>query len=366
MELYTLDAAFMKLDVIDDFISLIWTERFNQYGDVTLIFPANSPNGKNIVEGTFLSITDSKEVMLVDTVSTESGITTVTGQTLIGFLANRIFRKTWGTTNDNTWQLTGTAGAIANAMMSAMVGAGGAMATGGVVPSGGNLEVLSHLVLGTAAGGTSFTTAVPYGTLYDSIKTVCDLGATGFRLYPDNISSSGYDMTFETYLGKDLTTDQSSNPPVIFEPAMDSFTDIKEIRSTSGYRNVAYVFPNNPTVIGQVVVVYAPGANLLTDFARRSIMVDASDVNAPDYSASDLTSILTQRGKDALANNNYVRMTDGQLVPQNAFVYGVDYDLGDIIELRGTSDDAQQARITEYIRSQDDTGEIAYPTLSVI
>lgn len=95
-------------------------------------------------------------------------------------------------------------------------------------------------------------------------------------------------------------------------------------------------------------------------------MVDASDINAADYSSADLTTLLNQRAKDALANNNYVRLTDGKLVPQNAFVYGTDYNLGDVIELRGPSSSVQKARITEYVRSRDSKGETAYPTLSVI
>jgi hypothetical protein len=77
---------------------------------------------------------------------------------------------------------------------------------------------------------------------------------------------------------------------------------------------------------------------------------------------------LDQRAKNALVNNNYVRMFDGTVVPQNGYAYGVgeDYYLGDIIELRGDTTTIQKARITEYTRSKDATGTYEYPTLSVI
>jgi hypothetical protein len=76
---------------------------------------------------------------------------------------------------------------------------------------------------------------------------------------------------------------------------------------------------------------------------------------------------LDQKAKDALANNNYVKLADGEVVPELTYTLGLDYGLGDIIELRNEDQTlSQKARITEIIRSQDDTGERAYPTLSVI
>jgi hypothetical protein len=126
------------------------------------------------------------------------------------------------------------------------------------------------------------------------------------------------------------------------------------------------VFPNGATSQTQIAVVYLPGASTTTGWNRRALMIDASDINVADYSAADLLKALTQKGLDALANNNYVKMMDGQLVPQKLYTYGIDYGLGDVIELRGDSATSQKARITEYIYAQDSTGERAYPTLSVI
>ncbi len=75
---------------------------------------------------------------------------------------------------------------------------------------------------------------------------------------------------------------------------------------------------------------------------------------------------LRQRALDGLANNNYVRMVDGELVPQSGFVYDKDYKLGDVIDLGSATGESSTARVTEYIRSKDASGYTEYPTLSVI
>ena len=67
-----------------------------------------------------------------------------------------------------------------------------------------------------------------------------------------------------------------------------------------------------------------------------------------------------------LLTNRYIKSVDGEIVPDNQFKYGVHYNLGDVIEVEGNTGVIQAARITEYIRSQNNAGEKAYPTVSMI
>jgi hypothetical protein len=82
--------------------------------------------------------------------------------------------------------------------------------------------------------------------------------------------------------------------------------------------------------------------------------------------ANDITAFRIQNAKDALANHNYIRAIDGQSSPTSDYKFGVHYGLGDIIELEGLTGLISKARVTEYIRSQDKTGEKEYPTISVL
>lgn len=363
MDLYVLDQNFVQYEIIDNFVSLIWTDRYSESGELTLVLPEDSVDILKIPEGTFVTIDESNDVVEIDTLSLEDGLWTVTGKMLPDILKSRILRNTWSGAKD-AWSIANTPAQCAWWIMLQMCGAAGYMASGLVIP-GGTHEPLPNLVSGVLASGTSQTIAVPYGNVYDGVKLCCDQGALGFRLWP-RYKPGGYDLVFDAYAGKDLTTDQSVNPVVIFESAMDSLTNIKQVRSIAGYATAAYAWPSGITAQSQIGVAVAAGTSAYSGFQRRTIMVEASDVNVADYTSSELTSIMNQKAKDALANNNYVRLLDGELVPQEAFTYGVDYNLGDIIELRDSSEIAQHARITEYIRSQDSTGETAYPTLSVL
>jgi hypothetical protein len=67
-----------------------------------------------------------------------------------------------------------------------------------------------------------------------------------------------------------------------------------------------------------------------------------------------------------LIDNKYIKTVDGEIVPDSQFLYGFDYNLGDIIEVEGDSGTIQRSRITEYIRSHDNNGEKAYPTVTGI
>lgn len=365
MDLYVLDSNFLKHDVVDQFISLIWTERYNDSGDINLVMPSNNTYKALLKEGTFVRIDGSKEVMLIDTVDDKDGTTTYTGRTLVDFLKQRILRPTWAETT-SSWALSGFAGVLAGQMVTAMCIAGGTMDGATILPNGSR-EIIPKLKLGPITNGDSISVPVPYGTLFDGVKMVCDLDNMGFTMYPTNFVGSNYDLIFTTYLGKDRTSDQGTNPIVLFEPALDNLVEVEELRSISGYKTNAFAWPDGLTAQNQIGYAFVNGLDTAVGFSRRTLMVDASDINVSDYASTPLlVAALNQKALDALINNNYVRMTNGQIVPQVGFVYGTDYFLGDVIELRGVSDTPQSARVTEYIQSQDATGYKAYPTLSVI
>jgi hypothetical protein len=66
MELYVLDNEFRRTEVIDKFESLVWTERFQSYGDFELyIYPTQKVKNL-IIQGTRLICNKSNRIMVVD------------------------------------------------------------------------------------------------------------------------------------------------------------------------------------------------------------------------------------------------------------------------------------------------------------
>src|SRR5688572_12304682 len=92
MRLYTLDPSFLKHDVVEDFTSVIWTERYGSEGDTTLVVPATPANISKFRPGTFLALDGSDEVMLLETRTIKDGLLTVEGFSLVKFLEERLVR----------------------------------------------------------------------------------------------------------------------------------------------------------------------------------------------------------------------------------------------------------------------------------
>jgi hypothetical protein len=76
--------------------------------------------------------------------------------------------------------------------------------------------------------------------------------------------------------------------------------------------------------------------------------------------------ILNNRADKELKQNKYIRTVDGEVAPTNLFIYGRDYDLGDVIEVQGNTNLVENSRVTEYIRMQSSEGEKAYPTVEAV
>lgn len=364
MELFTLTRGFLEQDVIDKFSSVIWTERYYGDSEVELIVPATSDMIQKLPVGTFLGLVGSKEVMLLDSVDIESGALKVTGGSLLSFMNNRFIRVT-AAHEDRYWTITDVPGNILWDIIYYMC-VSGAYPTG--IPNPASMAFPNLISAGIDNSGAVVTIAVPYGPVYDAMRDIATTYEIGMQITLDSATNTGYSLHFRCYRGLDRTSGQSVNPIVRFSPEMDTLTDIKELRSITDYATIVYSFaPGNPdglaTIPGESNVAGAP-----TGFDLRALMTFEEDITT-DQTAGDpntLVNILNSRAQAALTDHRYAKAIDGEIVPLHQFQYGVDYSLGDVIEVQGNSDIIQSSRVTEYIRAQDDTGETAYPTVAML
>lgn len=370
MDLFTLDNTFGRDKVIDEYMSLIWTERFTKNGDMTLVIPSTPERISILAEGTFVGLLDSDVPMRLETMSIENGLITVVGKTLETFFNERVI---WISTDPavNSWDLRDTPGGLLHTIVQEML-VHGTMLDDGSLGIGGDLNEIPYLVVGDIAATDDIVSVkIPIGPVYDAMLPIAETYKLGMKVFLSRSDPFGYELTFTAYKGLDRTSDQLENNLVQFSSSLDSMTNVKELRSLASYKTVAYVFPPDWSSSPLPVFEYAPGTDMMaTGFDRRILVTRATDISedqvAPAVPGVSLTSLMIQKAKDALANNNFTKVVDGEVVPQSQFKYGTDYKLGDIIELKGLDDVAQHAQITEYIRSKDATGERAYPTVSVI
>lgn len=376
MELYTLNSEFYRTSIVDEFTSLIWVEKYGAAGEVSLVTPATPDAMIRFAPGTFLSLGDSDEVMILETQEIDdNGVLTVSGGSLLGFLAHRVIRTTFpvpGLPHNKIWLFWNVkAGVIMTTIVQEMCISGDYIDDAWLYGLDGPNEKIPNLSIGASdASGPDLTVQVPFGPVYDALREIHEKYKVGMKLYLDNADEDGYSLVFSSYVGQDRTSSQTENPVIRLSPALDSLGKTKELHSSAGYKNVAYTFAPGVEDMGVFYGTAFEGgvSGDLIGFNRRTIMVFCDDITNDTVSNSDavLEDLLNQRAADALANNNYIKLLDGEVIPHDDFQFGVHYGLGDIIELESNSGLVQNVRVMEYIRSKDESGERSYPTVSIV
>lgn len=377
MEPYTLNRNFLKQDIIDGFSSIIWTERYYGDSEVELVVPATPEMIRKLPEGIFLGLNDSDEIMILETIELEDKKLKAKGISLLSWLNNR-FVRTSSAHGDKYWHISDMPpGEVLWTIVYNMVVEGspyldGTIDTGVTDPE---LLVIPGLGLNNYDDtGDNITVGVPYGPLYTALQEIATTYNIGMQIILEDADESSYSLGFRSYRGLNRTTEQTENSVVRFSPHMDSFTDIKELKSIAALKTLVYSFaPGLNPAEGEPDLRGDPGVSSLTGpeytgFDLRALQIFADDITT-DMVGGDpdnLQSILNSRAYEALVANGVIQAVDGEIVPESQFKYGEHYNLGDVIEVQGLTGVVQTARITEYIRSQDQGGERTYPTVAMI
>lgn len=382
MEPCTLTREFKKENVIDEFHSCIWTERY--YGDSTveLVVPASPENIRKLPNGKLLCIDESDEVMILETKGIEDGKLKIVGMSILPWLNNRFVRAS-SKHDARYWRISGLKpGHILWNIVEKMCTSNSPYLDGTVNTGITNPQQLAIPNLGLFdydKTGKAVNVSVPYGPVYDALRKI----AVTYRIGMQIILTGGlqghgsseeeeiFFLGFRSYKGVDRTSAQSLVPPVRFSPQMDSLTDIKEIESIAMLKTAVWAFA--PGLIPKTLQT-TPGVSRLTDeeytgFDLRAEMIFAEDLDTDvdgTLTQGEVRTLLKARALEKLKESPRIQAVDGEIIPTSQFQYGRDFTLGDLIEVQGNSDIVSTCRVLEYIRTQDDDGEKAYPTVQNI
>jgi sulfur carrier protein ThiS len=379
MEPYTLDRNFHKRDVIDGFDSVIWTERYFGDSEVELVVPATREMIKKLPEGIFLGLDKSDEIMILETAFIEEDKLKLTGISLLPWMNNRFVRAS-NKHEDTVWVIPdapGTVGYSLWAILYYMCCQGSYYLNGTVNTGIANPQQLAIPNLGLRdydRSGPNISISVDYGPVYDRMRQIAFTYGIGMQITLDSVTDTSYFLGFRSYKGLDRTSSQTENPIVRFSPQMDSLTNIKELRSIAALKTLIYAFaPSLKPEEGDPDLRTTPGVSRLTgeqyvgfDLRAQMIYSDIQGDTTPPLTVAKVLEILNGEAKDELAANPFIKAVDGEIVPTSQFKYGVHYNLGDIIEIQGNSEIVSKGQVLEYIRAQDEAGEKAYPTVTML
>lgn len=369
MEVYILDSLLRPVDVVDVFVSLIWTERFSSMGDFELITSLTSSNQKRFVPDTILSIPQSRRLMKIEiveeTISESDGpVLKIKGFEISKITDSRIAMKALGAGGvAPVWLIPDMTPANIMRHIFQQICVLGTLDTADIIPfidtAGGNLYPADSI---PEPSGLIDWEQKP-ATVYAALKELGDIYDLGHRLYKDPNLAKLY---FNVYAGSDRTSAQTTLPAVIFSSEMETLQNTTEYTDLSKYYNmvqVVYTFKDendNDSVITMLVTDDA--LNPPQGFDRR---IKPLVVTSVPEEITDVVGYLFRLGIEELMKSRPLSAFDGEINPNSQYRYERDYYLGDLVETRNRNGSRSYMRVEEYIFVEDAEGERSYPTLAV-
>lgn len=364
IDLYILDQEFRRIDVIDIYQSLIWSERSVDFGDFEFVIIDTPEIRTRMPLGSWVTILQSERTARVESFESKISadgerIITYKGTLLEAILLDRpAMPDLVDLTTMPKWVIgPDTPGNIVRQIFETVVLNGG-------LDSADILEFLQPGTVNTPGGMLEptdlITVSMELSSVFEQIKPICEAYGLGFRIVrrEPRVPMDPITFHFEVYTGTSRTSSDIDVESVIFGEEFDTLTNITEVQSIANEKNVAYVFAMHGTRI-----VYADGVDpTISGFDRHALYVNGSDISTAAGSA--LNAEMEQRGKEALAQQRSVIAFDGEIPQSSRYRYRINYDLCDRVEVRSSANLINQMYITEQIFVSDAEGVRSYPTLS--
>ena len=360
MELFILDSLFKRKTIVEDYISLVWAERFNEFGDFTVVIPSNYANKVLYKPGLFFGISKSDRIMKLETVedAEEDGVKTLTlsGRSIEFILEHRVVWPSNAALSANpSWTISGPPKAIIDSVVSAQLSRSSWKPNN--IPNlrlGVSLYPQDTIIPPVDSIAVRITTPT---SLYNYIKEIAKNYSLGFRIYKGPRWDD--DIYYDTYSGSDRTLGQTAVPPVVFSFDLENLKSRSILKSVEKQFYGCYVFSKYG-----FDEVYVNGYDASTPAGvNRSIF--SIVVTEPDELTTDSQrqAYRIQKGIEALVSKQDIFVIDGEISQNSQYIYGTDYFLGDLVDMRDDTGDVKHMRVIEQIFTDDSNGEKENPTL---
>lgn len=379
MQLFVLDKSFEVVSLCDTFSSLIWTERYSGYGDFELYLPASMENINMFPHGFYLwlieppvydkngkKIETRNDVMIIEKTELSTDIEDgdqliISGRSLEALLLRRVIPK------KVKYEAVDPRDSITTILNENIVN-----------PSDKARQILNFKIAIDSPEPMDSEDKRTYefdgDYVYDAIKTICDDYDWGFSLdlKSDDNWKTSY-LVFSIIYGTDRSYEQTKNPYMVFSPKFDNLISSDTVEDDTEFYNSAYVASNEETKdkITRRLIKYVANNSGRSGWDIRETFYTDSDAKLSDENNnarpdSAILPELEKYGRDELKSQQSNDSFDAEIALLDSVQYHRDYDIGDIIQFDNTYGVNKTARITEYVRNEDDNGYREYPTFEPI
>ena len=320
MELYIYDREMTLRGVIDEISSLIWTRRYWEAGEFKLLVPFTSKHVDLLVKNNLVmkrGDTEAAEIRYVNIKKNSQGLEEieVQGKFITHWIGKRIVRNqivTTSRTQDILYRIVNEC-----------------VISPSVAPRRIANVLLDPQDTDTGSGRIAYTSEAFTNALL-AVETAAKAAKLGFRMRTDVKTGLHY---FGVYAGRNLTADQSDNPPCIFSQEFDNITEQEYTNSIENLKSTAYVGGEEaePRVVAEV----GDGASGLD---REEVFVNATDItkvytddndNEITLTDAEYLACLQERGASELEQYAETLSFGSKINTHANLKYKEDYNLGD-------------------------------------
>lgn len=427
--LYVRDSETRKiLEIVEDFTSLVWTERYQEAGEFVLNVPTTIENIRLFQRGRYLSFDESDETMVINTINItesygdeEEPSLEITGKSLASLLERRVNASQIVNYHKGGIAYSGSFSSVVSSIFSDEISnpkqstwvwfhedADGSWSEG----FDGSQPVEKHVIRSVFKDASDrkidnfvFSNKISSGQdveindvyteimdVYSLIVSLCRKHLMGFKV----VLNSSNEFELQVYSGTDRTTNQKTLSPVIFNPIMDNISYVNYFEDDTDFKN--YIFPytngyitfaykNDITATVEIFPGYSWDhvGESATGINRREIAFDGSSEvdSTEDYEIDKeytvdgetieitawqvllytLEKKLRLYGREQYEDGEYeiVTTSEGSIDPLVRYKYGVDYFMGDRVDITNANGIVMTGIIDEVVKSYDTDGVLITP-----
>ena len=331
---------YVRIAVIDDYISFIWTPRYYTSGDFELVISIQHINLIHI--GYHVERDDDENIGIIEKIQIErredgQEVAIISGRFLLSLLGRRIVARQSSFYQKSAGYVIGSL-IFYNAMET-----GVGPQTYRVIPDLETMEGMDEI-------GPDIDIQITGKNLLDAVSQICESTHIGIKAFRN---SAGFIEVF-LYEGTDRSINQSAVPHVIFSEQYDNLI-------SSSYEE------NHKNIISAVLVA-GEGEGLSRKMKWAELSTIASGLNRYEY-FKDARNVQSNGGQ--ISDEEYKDMLKGvgkELLTQYTQAFGAqvdfsnikykqDVNLGDLVTLRNERwGVTATARLVEVIESTDESG----------
>lgn len=341
MDIIILDTDFKVIYILDTYESLLWIDRYYEPGEFEIYTPLDYKLLQYLREKYYLQIQDSNSIMIIEQVRITSGINDgqhliISGRSLESILYRRvIYPEKEVSGNLQT--------VIQDFIKDCITDPKSEFGEYYGLRKIDNFEFVASTDPNVTSATVPTKTHTQGTILYDIIHEYCTENELGFRitLTDDN------KFAFQLYSGADRSANQTDNRLILFAKEYDNISTSEFSSDYREYKNFVILSSN------ETILYYGDKTTAGLEHREDWYTCSGEAETQEDLDYYGYMEVNEKKPQNVLTAE--VDPLNGQ------FVYGIDYFIGDIVQV-GNELIEGQARITEYTINVTESGIEHYPT----